>query len=71
MKGNLRLRNYLKFLVVKLIVSQIDYTSLEMTKKTPILSKTFATYDMEKPILALQQCGKCLKHVSMGLRNQK
>ena len=70
MKANLRLRNYLKFPVVKLIVSQIAYKSLK-TAKMPILSKKLVTYDMEKPILALQQYGKCLKYVSMGLRNQK
>ena len=48
MKANLRLRNYLKFPVVKLIVSQIAYKSLK-TAKMPILSKKLVTYDMEKP----------------------
>ena len=51
MNVNVRLRNYLKFSIVKRVVRLTTYKSLETSKKSArLFTKHRTTYDIENPI---------------------
>ena len=62
MKATLRTRNYLKFPLVKVIVKENAYKSLENVKIWIFVEK----FGNEKSIFATQQRQDCLKHVPIG-----